>query len=264
MNHSQANTQPAVGSSPVEAVRFVRTLERPTGQRGESWSRPGHLIQLTTAGRCWHEVAGRRYLLEPGRLIWFHEVEPVRVEVREGPWRFYALNFIAPTLGPPAFDRRMQPVNAQTRRLFDRLHDAWQQTGVASPVRQRRVRGWLELLLAELVHGREAPFHVEPGAALWWTLEAQLREQLDRRFTLADLAALADRSPATVARACHAATGTPPLRRIKRIRLDLGRALVQQTDRGISEIAVDLGYARVHEFSRDYRERFGVAPTRDR
>lgn len=264
MNAPAAESLPMVGPGPVEAVRFVAPRERPAGGRAESWSRPGHLIQLTTAGRCWHEVSGRRYVVEPGCVMWFHEVEPVRTEVWQGPWCFLALNFIAPSLGPPSFDARLRRVDQATRDLFTQLHRAWCDTQAAPVVRSRRVRGWLELLLAELTHGDEETFAVQPGTALWWTLETQLRERLDQRLALDDLATLAQCSPATVARACKTATGMPPLRRLKQVRLTLGRALVRQTTRRISEIADDVGYERVHEFSRDYRRWFDCTPTDDR
>jgi transcriptional regulator GlxA family with amidase domain len=48
------------------------------------------------------------------------------------------------------------------------------------------------------------------------------------------------------------------------IRLDTARSLVTQTDMRLSEIAVASGFSSQANFSRAYRERFGLAPRTDR
>ena len=126
------------------------------------------------------------------------------------------------------------------------------------------MRGYLELLLSEIPHGREAPYAMQPMTGLWWTLETRLRTQLDQPITLNDLVRLSGRSAATLARASHLATGLPPLKRLKQVRLDMARARVMQTDQTMTQIAASLGFPRVHEFSRDYRKQFGIAPTHHR
>jgi transcriptional regulator GlxA family with amidase domain len=46
--------------------------------------------------------------------------------------------------------------------------------------------------------------------------------------------------------------------------MSLARGLVRHSELGIGEIARQVGYSRVHEFSRDYRKHFALAPTADR
>jgi AraC family carnitine catabolism transcriptional activator len=48
------------------------------------------------------------------------------------------------------------------------------------------------------------------------------------------------------------------------IRLDRARGLVTQTEMPLSEVAVASGFSSQVHFSRAYRERFGIAPRRDR
>jgi transcriptional regulator GlxA family with amidase domain len=54
------------------------------------------------------------------------------------------------------------------------------------------------------------------------------------------------------------------MRRLKQLRLDVARGLVQKSSQSLSAIAQQVGYGRVHEFSRDYHKLFSLAPSHDR
>ncbi len=57
---------------------------------------------------------------------------------------------------------------------------------------------------------------------------------------------------------------TTPGSYYRRLRLDRARALLQQTDRPVIEIAAACGFASAAHFSRSYRQRFGRPPSADR
>jgi AraC family carnitine catabolism transcriptional activator len=59
-------------------------------------------------------------------------------------------------------------------------------------------------------------------------------------------------------------TGMSPARHYMQIRLSKAHALLQQTDLGVTEIAMSAGFGSLEHFSRVYRARFGIAPSRDR
>ena len=262
-------TLPAVGAPVVQRVLLCELLGREARRsRRASRSLPGHLIQLMVTGRTAHEVGGRQHTLEPGHLIWYHEDELVWTHVREAPWSFYTVNFLAPTLPPPAFDQRVHKVGAPLRRCFETLHGAWHDKQAPHHVRELRVHAAMHGLLAQVLgslgtHTAE-PFAMDESARLWWQIEQQLRRDLSIQITLSTLAKMSGRSAATIARACHAAVGQPPMRRVKQIRLGLAQGLVRRSDLTMAEIAARIGYPRPHEFSRDYRKHFGVSPRRDR
>jgi transcriptional regulator GlxA family with amidase domain len=94
-------------------------------------------------------------------------------------------------------------------------------------------------------------------------VETWVRQRIHETHALPSLAATFHRSPKTIARACEEAVGLPPMKRLKQIRLNLARGLVQYSDLDMTRIAHRVGYARVHEFSRDYRKAYGRAPTHD-
>jgi AraC-like DNA-binding protein len=256
---------PIVGSPVVERVLLCDFYERnQLGLRTTSSSLPGHLIQLHVSGRTTHEAGGRRYVMEPGSLIWYHEDELVNIEVHETPWRFFTLNFIATQLSPPPFEQRVRRVGRSVRRRFEQLLATWRGVDVEPTVREMRVQAHVLSLLAELTVGRGEPFVMDPSAELWWRIETQLRRDLSVPIDLSRMVEISGRSPATIARSCHAAVGISPMQRIKQVRMSLARGLVHRSDLRISEIAERIGYTRVHEFSRDYRKHFGRPPTHDR
>lgn len=58
-----------------------------------------------------------------------------------------------------------------------------------------------------------------------------------------------------------AAVGISPVRRIKQLRMEMARGLLTYSRASISEIATQVGYERVNEFSRDIRKAFGMSPS---
>lgn len=255
---------PPVGASVVRGILLVDCYERPPGLRFDVSSRPGHLIQLMRAGVVAHEVSGRQYILAAGDLIWYHEDERVLGEVVEGPWSFYTLNFIAPTLPPPPFERRVQRAKPAVHKHFHDLLAAWRGVDRDPVIRELRVQSRLLALLSEVEDGVGMPFRMNASAQLWWELEGELRRDLAQHITLRRMVEMSGRSAATIARACHEAIGLPPLKRIKQVKMSLARGLVQHSELRMGDIAARIGYSRVHEFSRDYRRFFGTTPTEDR
>jgi AraC-like DNA-binding protein len=254
----------AVGASPVEGVLLVARVERPEpGFRFEASSLPGHLVHVVARGRVRQECNGRAYELTPRCAIWYHEDELVRGTVLE-PWTFYTVNFIAPGLPPPDFAERLfRPPWPATLRRAERLHEAWNDTAAPPEARALAVHAELHGLLALLRPSRE-PVRVDDRARLWWWLETGLRGRLRERLDLAALARIAGVSTATIDRSCRHAVGMSPMRRLKRLRLSLARGLLARPDLSIGAIAAQVGYGRIHEFSRDYRKQYGAPPSRDR
>lgn len=253
----------AVGPSPVESIRLVERYERrEPGFAFTATSLPGHLIHLVVAGEVEQTCNGRRQRLAPGSVVWYHEDEWVEGRVLRAPWIYYSVNFSAPILLPPDFDQRLLPGRAGLRPEFERLRRAWQ--AAASWERDCRCQSHLLALIAGVgAHPADRPAATAVGK-LWWDIEAWARLHIDRPRSLGELCAAFHRSPNTVARACRAAVGQPPMKRLKQIRLSLARGLVRHSELNMTEISARVGYARVHEFSRDFRKAHGVSPTADR
>ncbi len=251
-------------STPVERLVLVDEVKRTQAGSFQAQSLPGHLLHLVTAGTVRQWAEGRAEAFGPNTVVWYHENEPVRGEILRAPWHFITINFLAPTIPPPPDDRRVFRAGPATLRLGRQLLAVWRDHSLA-PL-ERQLRGHqllLELLQQLLSHARLKPAP-QAGIRLWWRIEKQLRTRLEEPLTLASIQRLGGLSLRTITRACKAATGVPPMKRLKEIRLGYARGLVQHSDLPITEIAFRVGYARSQEFSRDYHRRFNITPREDR
>jgi AraC-like DNA-binding protein len=250
--------------SPVEKLLLVDEIVRNQAEPFQSQSLPGHLLHIVTAGAVDQWAEGRPELLREGTVVWYHENEPVRGTILRAPWRFITINFIAPTLSPPPDERRVIRVDATTISLGRQLLKFWRNGRQTLASRQLNCHLTLLKLLVKLMPSTEHVLPSDTGANSWWRIEKQLRLQLDLPHTLESIRKLSGLSLRTVIRVCQAATGMPPMKRLKELRLGYARGLVQHTDLPMTEIAFRIGYSRSQELSRDYRLRFHITPRDDR
>lgn len=255
------NPQPAV----ISEIRGVFFFER---KRNEECflasSPPGHLLHLVIDGEVRQRCNDREYRLSAGDLLWYHNNEFVEGRCVQTPWRFYSVVFEAPHIPPPDFQSRLSHPPKKVAALFRELHAAWTDTG-EDPVR-RSLRCHSALTQILLLH---QALPTAPRSALdngwlirlWWNVEHQVRQNLGHAFTLDELADLGKVSPATLYRASMAAVGTPPVRHVKMLRLDMARSLLTYSRLSITEVAENSGYERLNEFSRDIRVAFGEPPS---
>ncbi len=260
----EADIPPIPEGPIIQHVVLVDWLQRTERATFRSTSLPGHLIQIMKSGRVRQESDGRAHTLAPGLAIWYHENESVTSEVLAAPWVYYTVNFIAPTLSPPAYDQRVKVVGSRTMHCFEKLLEAWCDTSAAVPIRHARVHARLLDLLVELLPLAGTPFRMDSDTQLWWDLEAKLRKDLGQPIDLDMMQRLTYKSLRTIIRACHSAVGMSPMRRIKVLRLSMARGLVLYSGLPFTEIAKRSGYRRLQEFSRDYRKAMGLTPTDDR
>jgi AraC-like DNA-binding protein len=96
-----------------------------------------------------------------------------------------------------------------------------------------------------------------------WMLRA--RDAMDRRYEqpldIAALAAIAHVSEAHFIRTFRATFGETPHRYLQRRRVERATSLLRETDRSVSEICLDVGFASLGTFSRTFREIIGESPT---
>jgi AraC-like DNA-binding protein len=90
-----------------------------------------------------------------------------------------------------------------------------------------------------------------------------LRDKLRETIHVADLAIAANMSPATFHRQFKSVTGMAPLQYQKQLRLHEARRLMIFNNTTVEFAALDVGYASVSQFSREYTRVFGTSPRRD-
>jgi AraC-like DNA-binding protein len=247
-------------ASPIEGISGVWKFSREPGGYRRARSLPGHLLHLVLAGEYGLRTNAREYAIRTGDVIYYHETEEVEWLGNVQPVVFYSAGFIAPQLEPLAAEERVFPASASLRVAFDVLY--------AASLRPRGVRRALEVhaallgivLQVEAWRGASAPER-PAGAESWWQIESLVRERKLFRPTLDELAHMVHRSRASIVRACRAATGTSPMKRIRAIRMAEARGLLRFSHLNVTQVAEYLGYPRMHEFSREFSRRFGMPPS---
>ena len=91
------------------------------------------------------------------------------------------------------------------------------------------------------------------------TVEA-IGNEPERKWTLGDLAALASVSPSHLAHVFRAVTGLPVYGYVLRSRLALALEAVLDSEAGLTEIALDTGFASHSHFTAKFRALFGCTP----
>lgn len=91
------------------------------------------------------------------------------------------------------------------------------------------------------------------------------RDTIDRSYAapldVAALARVAHVSPAHFARQFRAVFGETPHRYLQRRRIERAMELLRDTDRPVTEVCLDVGFASLGTFGRTFRAVVGEAPT---
>ena len=104
-----------------------------------------------------------------------------------------------------------------------------------------------------------------------YAVPARLREaiilmerNLEQPLKITELVAQLGLSQRQLERLFRAHTGVSPVRYYVDLRLDRARGLVTQTELTIAEIAAACGFGSTVQFTRTYKRRFGLVPSKDR
>jgi AraC family transcriptional regulator of arabinose operon len=85
-----------------------------------------------------------------------------------------------------------------------------------------------------------------------------------RRFTLKELAKAANLSTSHFSAEFKRLVGVSPVEYLIRNRMRMARYMLEDRNRSISQVAFALGYYDIFHFSKQFKKRFGIPPTRMR
>jgi AraC family transcriptional regulator len=88
-----------------------------------------------------------------------------------------------------------------------------------------------------------------------------IEENLCKRITLEDLAALAQLSPFHFARCFKATTGLAPYQYVIARRIDLARRMLMTSTMTVAEIGWSIGFENISHFRRQFAAHFGIVPS---
>ena len=161
---------------------------------------------------------------------------------------------------PPEWNQVQDPLffSVNLNTLVELLRDASRPNGIQTAQHLFRI------LLQELQNQRDDPSrgHSGPYAAEIRRHIASIREQPGSVGKVRDLANAAALSPDHYSRLFRKMAGCSPRQFIQEVRLERACQLLRETPLSISQIAEEVGYADVFQFSRIFKNRIGQAPSR--
>ena len=115
-------------------------------------------------------------------------------------------------------------------------------------------------MLSQYGSGAPSPVGVGREDARVQTAVEFMRDSLHLPVSLADIAASAGLSPYHFGRVFRVATGVPPHRFLTRMRIDVARRRLAESDLSVTEIARLCGFGSASQFSTAFRRETGMAP----
>ena len=127
--------------------------------------------------------------------------------------------------------------------------------GIAQSMAVHLVRNY-----AVLLETRCSPRNALPAFKLRRVTEL-MASQLDRVFSLSQLAQEADMSVSHFSRLFKKATSFSPSQYFIQLRVKEAQRLLRETDRSVIDIGLDIGYSSPSHFAQVFRRAVGVSPT---
>lgn len=256
------------------------TEPRPSRQCGRVHCEPGwnwqprlldHDLWLPVEGRGRFVLQGRAYPIQPGTLFWLRPGD--EGTATQDPNDRLTVVYLHFTFCRPgtdevvSFDPHDLPSPriqlSDPARLDLLLTRAVRLMHAGSPFGELEARLLLHQAILE-IYRQDAAQHqaIEPGPdSRIAQVIAHLRARPSARLPLAEAAAMAGLSPDYFSQLFKMETGMTFRRYALEVRLERARHLLEETTMSVSEVARALGYDEVFLFSRQFKARYGHAPT---
>lgn len=266
MSDSKLSRQPAPQVEPemrpvsVKNVSGVWRLRIPSGATTTTFSPPGHLLHFLVAGSYEVEIGSKRFTVSAGDVIYYDGVEEVTAENSGESVIFYSVSFQAPELRVSRIGSCVFRKMAELEEAFGRMYQDFNTPEL--PGKLRMISGLFAVLGALAARAGEGG--LQEGCGVWSHAERIIRDRHDWRISIPELCDELKVSASRLHRSCRRNCGVSPGKRIFQLRMEEARGLLRFTDLAVSDIAEELGYARLHDFSRDATKYFGHSASVER
>lgn len=210
----------------------------------------------------------------PTRMAWGHDCEKLMIQVDVAFLHLVATEWLGRTLPgqirfEPAVDLRT-PEGKTLRYIAERTAQAFEVGTLASRLEDLQLMATEREIALTLLHNLRSNITHLMARKPAVLAPRSLRRALDylhghyaEDIRLDDIARATDQHPRTLQIAFQRSLGTSPMAYLRDIRLDTAKYhLSRRVNRPrVSEIAYDCGFSHLGRFSKDFRVRFGHAPS---
>lgn len=215
-------------------------------------------------GGCIITIEGREYILKPGdfALIPSGKIYSCKL-TREKYLLKYWCDFNATVGNISIFD--FIPTNYvikidDTEKLQEMFHGIFYNKNYYTLAEETRKNSLLSSILYEYMekgveHGTEVTNKIDFISVIKY-----MEENIKEKITINDLASVAYMHPTSFARAFNKAIGKPPIAFLNELRVETAKKSLAETDKHISDIALEVGIDDEFYFSRFFATHTGVSP----
>lgn len=264
---------------------FMATAEPsdrlPIQQAGEVWAPAGWSIQMHTnagwelyfqsKGDSWWEIGGDRVHVPENGAYLIREGTPHRLlKFNRGSvhlfWTVFPWSSVPTVVRKAACWRKTHTVLGQAHEMLHPLQGLMRETSIKEPWQREACRWHLRTLcvvftrLAEN-HQAEKPLGRHPCAE---RAQRLLGSRLEHPWRLDELARLSGVSFQHLITIFRQEYGQTPMRALHRMRLEEARRRLRQTEKSVTEIAMELGFSSSQHLANACRKAFGATPTQMR
>ena len=241
---------------PVTSITGIWKLRIAAGATTVTNALPGHLLHYVIFGAYTMIVNGKEYQVRAGDIIHYFGTEEVAAINKGEEVQFYSLAFEAPLIQVPNDTTRVIRGEDNTLKAFRHIYELAGCKDMSTVC-----ESYMELFNILKVVADHVPEGMADGSDnLWTRLERQIRNKRDFRASVPELCEKSHVSPSTLHRVCVKITGVSPAKRLMQMRMEEAKGLLLYSDMSATSIALELGYSRLHEFSRDVKKYFGASP----
>jgi AraC-like DNA-binding protein len=236
----------------IDQIFLFKRIDVKQNHFTKTHSLPSHLIHLVIEGEYSLTIQGRLYTPQKFDIIYYDQMEEVVWLKNDKPVSFYTLAFSSSFIEPLPIEKRVFPSNIVIQNHFESLNQILKDGGPHT-----ELRFYTKTL--ELVHeifNDQSDINTELDFNHWMRAEQHLQRHHIYQIRLESLANALGTSSSTLRKDCHKKFGVSPIQRMQKRRMEASKGLLLYTTMPVTEIAGNLGYERIHEFSREFSKYF--------
>lgn len=245
-----------IQSNFIDQIFLFKRIDIKPNHFTRTHSLPSHLIHLLVEGEYSLTIQGRLYEPKKNEIIYYDQMEEVVWLKNEKPVSFYTLAFSSTFIEPLPIEKRVFPSTIIIQKQFDALDKI-----LKDNVPHTKLLFYTKVL--ELIHEifkDQSQINTELALNHWMRAEFHLQRNHIYQIKLEELATVLGASTSTLRKDCHKKYGVSPIQRMQKRRMEASKGLLLYTTMAITEIADQLGYERIHEFSREFSKYFKTPP----
>ncbi|MFC7844335.1 helix-turn-helix domain-containing protein [Streptomyces sp. NPDC001046] len=223
------------------------------------------ILAYCVSGRAHYLIDGTAYEVTAGDVLYMRRGAPHTASSDSGdPWRFVSTAFtlVDPTLAEPSEPEAIPVITRGVRTdaapYFQDMYTAW---AGKDPGHLLRIRGAIALTLNKIIAAGDAPEREAPYQRRISKVTQLLAENVDRTYSVEELAGLCNLSSSHFRTLFKRATGLTATQYQQHLKIARATEFLASGEYNVTEAARASGFRDVYYFSYLYKKLTGINPS---